>query len=209
MTEENGRDPNAQQDPPGQPYGTPYGQSHGQPYSPQPHPQPYGQPGYGQPGYGQPGSDKRPATVTAAGVITLVTAGLSLVGFVIALVAVLVARESFVTEVRASPGFEDIDADSAVVLVMVMMLVLALWCVGAMVLAVFAMRGANGARVGLVVSASLSALLSLAGIASLIAVVPLLASIAAIVCLFTGGANAWYAGRGGAGHPGTARGPVA
>ena len=48
------------------------------------------------------------------------------------------------------------------------------WCIAAMVLAVFAMRRSNGARIGLVVSAALAAILSLLAIASGVSVISLL-----------------------------------
>jgi uncharacterized membrane protein len=71
-------------------------------------------------------------------------------------------------------------------------IVLVLWCVAAIVLAALALKRRNGARIGLVVSASLSIVVSLLGITSGISVVTLIAAIAVIVCLFTGGANEWY-----------------
>ena len=78
-----------------------------------------------------------------------------------------------------------------------------------MVLAVFAMRRSNGARIGLVVSAALAAILSLIAITSGLSAVSLIGCIAVIVLLFTGGAGAWYAGKsGGTGHRGLAP-PVA
>ena len=78
-----------------------------------------------------------------------------------------------------------------------------------MVLAVFAMRRSNGARIGLVVSAALAVVVSLLSITSLVSVVPLAAAVTTIVCLFAGGASAWYAGRHGVGSVGGRPGPVA
>ena len=193
--------------PPSQPgYGQPsYGQ---QPYGQQPA---YGQPPYGQrPTYGQQptygqhdpdGADKRPTTVTAAGVITLVTAGLSMLLFLLVVVASIVDREAMTDQLRNAQGMENLDAGDVATVVTVAMVVLALWCLLAMVLAVFTLRRSNGARIGLVVSAALSAVLSLFGIATLVSLLPLLASIVVIVCLFAGGASAWFSGRSG-GHPG-------
>lgn len=195
----------------------PYGHSgHAEGAPPPPYGQPpYGQPGYGQQGYGQPGpgqgygdSDKRPATVTAAGVITLITAGLSLLLFVMALLAFLVARDAMLEQLEATSGLpEGINPSDIIAVMVVVMVVLALWCLIAMVLAVFAMRRSNGARIGLVVSAALSALVSLLGITSGVSLVSLLASIAVIVCLFVGGASDWFARRSGAGRGGAS--PVA
>ena len=58
-----------------------------------------------------------------------------------------------------------------------------------MVLAVFAMRRSNGARIGLVVSAALVAAILSRWLASCRSVLPLIACIVVIVCLFAGGAR--------------------
>ena len=78
-----------------------------------------------------------------------------------------------------------------------------------MVLAVFAMRRSNAARIGLVVSAALAAALYLLSITAIFTAIPLIGCIAVIVCLFAGGASQWYKGKdGSAGRSGIAP-PVA
>ncbi len=72
------------------------------------------------------------------------------------------------------------------------MIVFTIWCVIAIVLAVLAMRRQNWARITLVISAAMSALLSLLSITAVLPVLTLAGSIAAIVLYLTGGANAWY-----------------
>ena len=143
-------------------------------------PQDYGQQptGYGQPAYGQQpaysgGSgqtyqdpDKRPGTVTAAGVITLLLSGLVLVLLALGMVALGVARDEVVDQMRDQGGLQDIDPNDIVSVLFVVFGAFIVWCIIAMVLAVFAMRRSNGARIGLVVSAALAAILSLLAIAS-------------------------------------------
>ena len=190
-----------QQPPTHSPYGQP---AYGQPA--------YGQPGYGQPAYGQQGygdQGRRPGSVTAAGVLTLIFSGLSLLMFGFVLVAFLVARDLVVEEMANAPGFQDIDPNDVVTGVVIMMVGLVLWCVVAMVLAVFAMRRSNGARIGLVISSVLAAILCLISVQSLISGLPLIACIVTVVCLFAGGANAWYSGRAGGGSGGWQGSPVA
>ena len=204
---------------PAQPFGQPQ-QDYGQ------QPQQYGQPGYGQPAYGQQGygqppaygqtyrdPDKRPATVTVAGVITLVLSGLVLVLLVLGMAALAVARDEVVDEMRRqSNELGDIDPNDVVSVLFVVFGAFIVWCLIAMVLAVFAMRRSNGARIGLVVSAALAAALSLLAIASGMSAVSLIGCIAVIVCLFTGGANEWYKGTNAARDstgPGGLRPPVA
>lgn len=207
--------------PSGQPQ-QPYGQQpppQSQPYGQQPYGQPYGQqpPGYGQTPYGQPQSgyvqqpygyqapayspygagngERRPGTVTAAGVITLIFSGLTLALFAIIGIVVVAAKDEFITRIEDQPGFQDVSPNDVVSVVAVVCLVFAIWCIIAMVLAVFTMRRSNGARIGLVISAALVAIVSLLGITSGGSAVTLLASIAVIVLLFTGGANEWFGRR--------------
>lgn len=209
-----------QQEQPAQPFGQP---QQGQP--PQAYGQQYGQPGYGQPAYGQQGygqppaygqtyrdPDKRPATVTVAGVITLVLSGLVLVLLALGMAALAVAREEVVDEMRRqSEDLGNIDPNDVVSVLFVVFGAFIVWCLVAMVLAVFAMRRSNGARIGLVVSAALAATLSLLAIASGMSAVSLIGCVVVIVCLFAGGANEWYKGTNAAKDTGTGglRPPVA
>jgi len=60
------------------------------------------------------------------------------------------------------------------------------------VLAVFAWRRSNAARITLVVSAASAAFLSLLAITSIVSALNMLAAGATVALLFLGGANAWY-----------------
>ncbi len=204
--------PPASQPEPTAPYGqqpSPYGQpGHGQQQPPahgqqQPYAQqPYGQPGYGQPAYGAPyggDPDRRPGTVTAAGVLTIIFSGLAFLLFGFVLVLVLVARDMMANELETTPGFEGISIDQVVAVAAVTMGVLAVWALVAIILAIFALRRSNGARIGLVVSSVLVALFcgfSLIGAADpasfMLVVVVLAAAVTTIICLFAGGASDWY-----------------
>lgn len=194
---------------PAQPFGQP---QYGQP------PQDYGQQqGYGQPAYGQPPAygqsyqdpDKRPITVTVAGIITLVLSGLTLALLVLGMAALGVAREEVVDQMRGEPGLGDIDPNDIVSVLLVVFGAFIVWCILAMVLAVFAMRRSNGARIGLVVSAALAAVLSLLAITSGLSAVSLIGCAAVIICLFTGGASQWYKGTSGSSGHGGLTPPVA
>lgn len=203
-------DPYGQQQPPPQ---NPYGE---QPPPQSPQEQPAQPPGYGQPAYGQPSSygqqptygqpaygyagpatDKRPGTVTAASVITLIFSGLSLLLYAFILIALFVARDDIVAEITRQPDFEDagISADSAFGVIVAFVTVFLVWCLIACVLAVLVLRRSNAARITLVVSASVTALFSLIGITSGVSAITLLAAVAVIVLLFAGGAGDWFKGR--------------
>lgn len=209
------QDPPSQGDQPGQ--SSPEGEQPS-PYGQQP---PYGQPAYGQPAYGQPPAqpgygqygqtpygqttprdpDRRPGTVLAACIITWVFAGLAGLLGVFMLIVVAAARDEFIDGVEESEGYEDmVDAGVSATEIAdwssVSSGVFAALAILAMVVAWFAFRRSNGARIALVVLSGLTAVLT--GVGAAVACVPgvwTLAAIAVIVLLFTGGANDWYARR--------------
>lgn len=171
----------------------PYGQ--GDPYGQQPggQPYPYGQ----QPAYGQqPTGDRRPGTVTAAAWISIVFSAISAVMFGFTGLALLVARDEVIREMERVPEFQDanIDADAAVGVMVAVILGLVVWAIVAIVLSVFVLRRSNVARILLVISSAVVALLSLLGVTSGVSIVTLIASIAVIVLLFVGGAADWFKG---------------
>lgn len=209
--------------PPPNPYGQPPASQdpYGQPATPPPPPAPaYGQPAYGQPAYGQPPAygqqpgyaaapmggdpDKRPGTVTAAGVITIIFSGLSFLLFGFVLVALLVAQDEVLDEIESQPGFQDagISANDALGVAFGVMGVFALWCLIALILGFMVLRRSNAARITLVVSAAVTAVVSLIGIGSGVSALTLIAAIAVIVLLFTGGAGDWFKRRNAAAVPG-------
>lgn len=166
----------------------PYGHS---PY----HHNPYGQPPLGMPGYGAPLRDPnaRPATVLAAAVITFIMAGLVALVLAVFTLLLVVAPVEFIDGFRSEGGLQDVGEDDGWFLgILVVLVLLLLWCVAAIVLAAFALRRSNAARIGLVVSSGLAGLVSLVTIMGGVPVVTLAAAIAVVVCLFTGGANGWY-----------------
>jgi hypothetical protein len=194
------------QDPYGPPpQGSPYGQQPQgqQPYGHQPYgQQPYGQQPYGQQPYGQPAGDRRPGTVTAAAWIAIVFSGITAVFLGLGALGLVVARDELINEIEremqsGAAGSDvqlDLDPESVVGVLVAVILVLLAWALIAIVLAVFVLRRSNVARILLVISSGVVALLSLIGIASGISVVSLIAATATIVLLFVGGAGDWFKG---------------
>lgn len=153
-------------------------------------------------GSGEP--RKRPGTVTAAAWITWVSSGLTALMMALLTVMFLTAGDAMFEQMRGEPQFADLQREldamgtgpgALVDAMWVFGLVALVWSIAAFVLAVFAYRGKNWARIALVVSASVVVLFSLLTIFSGVSLVPLLAAGATIVLLFVGGANDWYAGR--------------
>jgi hypothetical protein len=135
------------------------------------------------------------------------TAGLMFVLLAVTLVTVLAAGpdsqyvQDIVDEMaRQNEAYEDFSAQTIVNIAAVGIGIALAWSLVAMLLAVFAMRRSNAARIGLVVSAALVCVTT--GLIGLTGAFPMLvlgaACVAVIVCLFAGGANAWYARRHGA-----------
>jgi hypothetical protein len=183
-----------------QPYAQPYAQPHPQSYA-QPYPQPYAQ-GYGQPP-GQSGRDpeKRPLAVTLAVVLTWIGAGCTAL-LMLAFMAILGAGgDSFVEEFDRAARESDVSlsADQVTTLGWVIASVLLVWSLISIVLGVFTLRRSNPARYALVVSAAMTALLSLLAIMSVLSAVTLLMAGATLVMLFAGGANQWFNHRSGQG----------
>ena len=147
--------------------------------------------------------DRRPTTVTAAGITTVVCSGLAAVGFLVVGVLSLVQRDSVVStiersmsaEQRAGMSSEEIRALAGVVLTVGIGVLLA-WSLVALALGVLTLRGSGAARAGLMASAILSAVVSVLTLATGISAVTLVASLAVLVLLGTGGAGEWFARRG-------------
>lgn len=158
---------------------------------------------------------RRPATVTAAAVITWVCTSV-VAGAMGLFMGVLVAGgDSFVSEVQQQAAASDLIVSDEQVLAVGWALAAGsvLWCLVGSILAVFAFKGSNAGRIGLVVSATLTALFSLVAILSLVSVVTLFLGALVVMLLFMGGANEWYASKRAPasmvppGYPGPQQGP--
>jgi hypothetical protein len=98
---------------------------------------------------------------------------------------------------RQNAAYEDFSAQTIVNIAAVGIAIALGWALIAMLLAIFAMRRSNAARIGLVVSAALVCVpTGLIGVAGAFAMLLLSAAcIVVIICLFAGGASGWFARR--------------
>ena len=168
--------------------------------------QPYGSAGngYGYPpapsGYGAGYAPhiERPGTVTAGAVIAIVLSGLSALSALASLVGVLAAWDSMIDEFRSDPDQYELtmdqidqitDAHAGVVVFVVIWAAIAAFGV---LVGVLTLRGQNWARIMLTVLASISLLIGLLLITSIVSAIWVVGSIAAIICVFVGGANDWF-----------------
>ena len=201
------------------PYGqAPYGQPQYAPQDPYAPQQPYGQPAYGQQPYGQQpygqpafeqypsgafpftggDPDKRPGTVLAAGIITIVSSSLTLVVLLLGLLGLSSSRQDFIDELNRNADFQSLDvtADQLVSFIQVVIAVFAVWALVGILLGVLVMRRSKVARILLVISAGLVVAGGLLSITSVFSGLWVLAGGAVIGLLFMGGANDWYSRRG-------------
>jgi hypothetical protein len=165
----------------------------------------------GYPGYGHrpdPTREKRPTSVTIAAVLTWIGAGATAAAMVLLGGLLAMGGDVFVEQFdeQAQGSGVTLSSDEVLAVGWGITAFFLIWSLVAAVLAAFAFRRSNGARIALAVSAVMTALLSLLMVLSGISLVTLVLSVAAAILLFTGGANDWYARRSRGsqdhGHPG-------
>ena len=206
-------------EPPGQPYGQPgqYGGQPGQYQQPgQPGQQQYGQQQYGQQQYGQqpgqygyggpaPYPARRPGTVTAAAVITMVMSALTGGFWVLIGVGMLVANETQIRDYLESQEGRDalegsgltsddiiryVDVSGAISLAIGALMLLAI------IPAVFLLRGSQVARVLVTVAAVVTLLIGLFfTVTAVIGIIWVVPAAAVLLLMFLGEAGSWFAGK--------------
>jgi hypothetical protein len=176
----------------GQQYDQQYGQQYGQPpYDPYAQYQQY----YPQPTPPARDADKRPGTVTAAAIVTWIGAGGVLAVMLLLALVLGTASDRFFDEFDRAARDADLTVTHSDLLAIGWgaVVVGTIWCIAAIMLAFFAMRRSQPARIALVVSAVMVVLISLLMILSGFTVITLVLGVVVAVLLFTGGANEWYA----------------
>jgi hypothetical protein len=141
-----------------------------------------------------PALTRRPRTVTAAAAVTILASVVTGTGLVAVVVLMLTHRDRLLDQAGDNAAFDSFSPDQLVGIVVGVCLAMVVWCVAAVVLAVLVLRRSGVARILLVVSAAGTAAFSLVAILSLVSALSLVAALAVVVLLFTGGANAWFAG---------------
>jgi hypothetical protein len=142
----------------------------------------------------------RPPTVLLACILTWVCTGLVALGLVASAVALAVSPDLMLDQIhRDNPDLaaQGISDTMLMVVTYLMIVGLVVWCAFAAVLAVLAFRRIEWARIVLVVSAAITAVLCLIGAAvgGLLLLVPLIASVACIALLMRADTRPWFARR--------------
>ena len=193
------------------PAASPYGQAPPPPPGPPMYPPPGATsappPGFyppGAPGMPPPvpvigGRPPRPSSVLVAAVITWVSAGLTLLVALLALVEVMALRSELIKQIESSSQFQgqQLDASAVATGIGVVAGVLAIWSLSAVVLAIFVFRGQSWARILLAISAGMTALVSLLMILTIVTFFTLAASVAVLVLLFVSQSNDYFRGQAG------------
>ena len=187
-----------------QPYGQPpsgqqYGQQpYGQPPSGEQYAQHYGQP-YGQQPPPSPYPLKRPGTVTAAAVITIVLSGLATVFWGLIMLAVTIATQDVYDGLADDPNFREmfdqfeVTPDDVKTFVLVTGLIIVVFSLVAIIVSVMVLRGSGVGRFLLTLLSIPTALLGLVFFP--IGLLWTGLAITVLVMLFVGEAGAWFAGK--------------
>ena len=149
---------------------------------------------YGQPSDFAPGEDpdERPATVTAAGILTIIITIFTEMLLALAMYGLLSDRDGFIdalSEARDLRGMEPDDVFNVLVIILVVLMV---WTLVAFVLAILTMRRSNVARLTLVVSSVVAALLSLLTILTIAPIVIMICASSVVVMLTSRSAKTWF-----------------
>ena len=135
--------------------------------------------------------------VLRAAMMTWIFSGLTALGLMVTAAIVAISPDTILDDVhRRSPELEEqgISDDLLLGVTFVMIAGLILWCVGAAVLAALTIRGIDWARIVLIVSAAIAAVLSflalLAG--AFLLVLTLTASVSTILLLVRPDTAAWF-----------------
>ena len=103
--------------------------------------------------------------MVVAAVLAWLFAGISTLLFLMIVAMLMFAQDPLVEAMRADPRFDDLNVsvDDLLAAVWVVSAIAIFWSVSAVILAVLAFRRVGWARIGLVVSASMTVLVSLGG----------------------------------------------
>jgi len=139
----------------------------------------------------------RPTAVMRASVLTWIFSGLTAVGLMITAAVIAVSPDTVLDDVhRRSPELEEqgISDDLLLAVTFVMLAAFVLWCVGAAVLAALVLRGVDWARIVLIISAAIAAVVSLVALlaGAFLLVLLLTASVATILLLVRPDTAAWF-----------------
>jgi len=135
---------------------------------------------------------KRPSTLTAAGVITIVMSSIALFGFGPLTLIILGDREEFERGISRYARGPDVDLSALVTVLGIVSLIASLMSLAALVLGVLLLRN-KPVRIALVVMSSIALLLSLLAVltGTLIGLLWIIAAILVIVFCFVRGAGGW------------------
>lgn len=143
----------------------------------------------------------RPGAVVAAAITTIVGSTIVIAMVIVGVLAIVGNRADFEQqmndELASQSAYSDLDIDGSVItdVFLGLLVVFAVWAVVAIGLALLTLRGSNGARITLVVSAIGAALASLLGVLVVFPLVLTGACVAVAVLLMRGETATWFAVR--------------
>jgi len=136
--------------------------------------------------------DERPATVTAACALTAIVAMFTFAILCFVGYGLLHDRDEFVDDLSDAQDLHGLAPDDVYTFLLVTLGVLLVWTLVAFVLALLAYRRSNAARLALVVSSVVTALLSLLTILTVAPIISMVCATAVVVMLTSRSAREWY-----------------
>ena len=107
-----------------------------------------------------PDEDQRPGTVTAAATLTIIASALTTLLWFLAIYGILADRDRFVERLEDARDLGDLSAGDIVNGLVAVAVVGVVWCLVAILLAILVLNRSNAARILLIISAAVSALLA-------------------------------------------------
>ena len=140
-----------------------------------------------------PDEDQRPGTVTAAAVLTIIASVLTTLMWFLAIYGILVDRDRFVERIEDARDLGGVSAGDIVNGLVGLAAVGVVWCLVAILLAILTLHRSNAARVLLIISAAVSALLSLPGVLAIYPIITLICGASVVVMLSSKSSREWFA----------------
>lgn len=151
---------------------------------------------YGGPATAAEGA--RPRQVTTACVLTIASSATVFVGIALSLVYLLTSRAELIVEIEkelATASYDQVSADAVADVAIGFFVVFLVWALLAIVLAIATLRRSDAARIALVVSSILAALVALLGVLVLLPLAITAAGVIVAVLLLGRDSRAWFASK--------------
>ena len=131
--------------------------------------------------------------MTAAATLTIIASALTTLMWFLAIYGLLVDRDRFIERLEDARDLGDVNAGDVLNGLVAVAVVGVVWCLIAMLLAILTLYRSNAARILLIISAAVTALLSLPGVLFIYPVLTLICGASVVVMLSSKSSREWFA----------------